>query len=52
MADMVKIMMAGKIRNRLTPHNIHFISKVNGIILIGFGVVLLWGIIFYADKLK
>ncbi|MBL7733233.1 MAG: LysE family transporter [Chitinophagaceae bacterium] len=52
MADMLKVFMAGKIRNRLTPHNIHLINRLNGLILVGFGLVLLWGIIFYADKLK
>ncbi|MBL7746936.1 MAG: LysE family transporter [Chitinophagaceae bacterium] len=52
LADVAKVLMAGKIRNRLTPHNIHIINRVNGIILIGFGAVLLWGLIFYADKLK
>lgn len=52
LADVAKVLMAGKIRNRLTPHNIHIINRLNGIILIGFGAVLLWGLIFYADKLK
>ena len=51
-ADIAKVFMAGKIRKRLTPHNIHNISRLNGLILIGFGLVLLWGLIFFADKLK
>jgi threonine/homoserine/homoserine lactone efflux protein len=50
--DIAKVFMAGKIRKRLTPHNIHNISRLNGLILIGFGLVLLWGLIFFADKLK
>lgn len=52
LADMLKVFLAGKIRNRLTPHNIHIINRVNGLILAGFGAVLLWGLLFYADKLK
>jgi threonine/homoserine/homoserine lactone efflux protein len=52
LADVAKVFLAGKIRNRLTPHNIHIINRVNGLVLIGFGAVLLWGLIFYADKLK
>lgn len=52
LADLAKVFLAGKIRNRLTPHNIHIINRVNGIILIGFGAVLCWGLLFYADKLK
>jgi threonine/homoserine/homoserine lactone efflux protein len=50
--DIAKVFMAGRIRKRLTPHNIHNISRLNGLILVGFGIVLLWGLIFFADKLK
>ena len=52
LADIAKVFMAGKIRNRLTPHNIHIINRVNGVILVIFGVVLIWGLIFFSDKLK
>ena len=37
-ADILKVLLAGKIRNRLTPHNIHIINRINGIILIVFGL--------------
>jgi threonine/homoserine/homoserine lactone efflux protein len=47
-ADIAKVMLAGKIRNRLTPHNIHNINRLNGIVLIGFGVALIWGLLLYA----
>jgi threonine/homoserine/homoserine lactone efflux protein len=50
--DIAKVMLAGKIRTKLTPHNIHIINRVNGLILIGFGVALIWGLLVYADKLK
>lgn len=43
-ADVTKVMLAGKIRNRLTPHNIQLINKLNGLILIGFGVALIWSL--------
>ena len=49
--DVAKVILAGKLRQRLTPKNIHLINQLNGIILIGFGVALLWGLLFYADKL-
>lgn len=49
-ADIAKVMLAGKIRNRLTPHNIHNINRLNGIILIGFGIALIWGLLVYANK--
>jgi len=48
--DIAKVMLAGKIRNRLTPHNIHLVNRVNGIILIGFGVALIWGLLIYASR--
>lgn len=51
-SDIFKVMMAQKIRKKLTPHNIQILSRVNGIILLGFGAVLLWGIIFFSDKIK
>ncbi|MBS1576885.1 MAG: LysE family translocator [Bacteroidetes bacterium] len=48
--DFLKVMLAGKIRKKLTPHNIHIINKINGIILIGFGIALIWGLLVYAHK--
>ena len=50
--DVAKVMLAGKIRKKLTPHNIHIINRINGVILIGFGIALIWGLLAYADKLK
>ncbi len=49
--DVLKVVLAGKLRTRLTPKNIHLINRLNGIILMGFGFALLWGLLFYADKL-
>ena len=51
LADLLKVALAGKLRSRLTPKNISFINRLNGIILIGFGLALLWGLLFYSDKL-
>lgn len=39
-ADIAKVMLANNIRNRLTPHNIHILNRVNGFVLISFGVAL------------
>ncbi|HET9431943.1 MAG TPA: LysE family transporter [Chitinophagaceae bacterium] len=47
--DIAKVMLAGKIRNRLTPHNIHILNRINGIILIGFAAALLWGLLWYSN---
>ena len=44
--DIAKVLLAGKIRSRLTPHNIHIIDLISGVILVGFGLALIWGILF------
>jgi threonine/homoserine/homoserine lactone efflux protein len=46
--DIAKVMLAGKIRNRLTPRNIHIINQVNGCILVFFGIALIWGLLWYS----
>lgn len=50
--DVLKVILANKIRKRLTLRNIQMISKLNGVILIFFGLVLLWGLLFYNDNLS
>jgi threonine/homoserine/homoserine lactone efflux protein len=49
--DIIKVILAGKIRNRLTPHNIHILNRINGIILIVFGFALIWGLLIYGKRL-
>lgn len=49
--DILKVLGANKIRMRLTLKNIQLISRLNGIILILFGIVLLWGLLFYTGKM-
>jgi threonine/homoserine/homoserine lactone efflux protein len=51
LTDIAKVVLAGKLRSKLTPKNMHHINVVSGIILIGFGIALLWGALHYADKL-
>lgn len=41
LADVIKVLLANKIRKRLTPKNIHRINQINGVILIGFGVAII-----------
>lgn len=48
--DFMKVMAAGRIREKLTPHNIHLINRISGMILMGFGVALLWGVLEYSDQ--
>jgi threonine/homoserine/homoserine lactone efflux protein len=51
-ADAGKVMMAGKLRSRLTLKTLSVINRISGTILISFGVALLWGVIFMADKIN
>jgi len=43
--DTAKVMLAGNIREKLNPHNIDIIKRISGLILIIFGVALIWGIV-------
>ena len=45
-ADVFKVLMAGKLRTRLTLHNLSVINKVSGSILIVYGIALLAGSMF------
>jgi threonine/homoserine/homoserine lactone efflux protein len=51
-ADVGKVMAAGKLRNRLTIHNLSIINKISGTILIGFGIALVYSIIFLPGKFQ
>lgn len=47
LADTAKVLLAGRLRTKLTPHNIHLINKISGLVLMGFGVALILGTLFY-----
>lgn len=49
-ADVAKVLLAGKIRNSLTPRHIQLINRVSGTILVIFAAVLLYGVVFLGDK--
>jgi threonine/homoserine/homoserine lactone efflux protein len=51
-ADILKVVLAGKLRTKLTLHNISLINKVSGIILAGFGLALFYGTYFLSGKIK
>ena len=52
LTDLLKVALAGKLRPKLTPKNLHFINILSGIILVGFGVALIWGILQFGHQLK
>ncbi len=49
--DILKVLMAGKIRTKINERVIGLINKISGLILLGFGVALLVGV-FYSNVLK
>lgn len=51
-ADVGKVMMAGKLRKRLTVHNLSIINKISGAILMAFGIALLYGVIFLQKRIQ
>lgn len=46
LADVLKILLAGILRTRLTLHTIGIINKVSGSLLIFFGLALFYGVVF------
>ncbi len=48
--DVAKVKLAGKLRSKLTIHNIRLINKISGLILLIFGTVLLTGVLFFIKK--
>jgi threonine/homoserine/homoserine lactone efflux protein len=50
--DVGKVLMAGRLRSRMTQKNLSIINKISGTILIGFGIALAWGVIFFSNKIK
>lgn len=49
-ADVGKVLMAGKLSSRLTLHNMKIINRVSGTILICFGLALFYGAFFLVKK--
>jgi hypothetical protein len=46
-ADIAKIYLAGKLRNKLTDKNIGIINKISGLLFIAFGVAMLIGALYH-----
>ena len=40
-ADILKVLLAGKIRQRMTVKNLQLVNRINGIILVAFGVFII-----------
>ena len=52
LTDVAKVLLAGRIRQKLTLKNIILINNLSGLILIGFGVAIIWGLLTFGDKIN
>lgn len=52
LTDILKVALAARLRSRLTPKVLRIINKISGLILIGFGIALAWGILAYGDRIQ
>ncbi len=44
--DVLKVELAGRIRKFLTPQKIHLITKISALIIIGFGLAIIIGLVY------
>jgi threonine/homoserine/homoserine lactone efflux protein len=52
LTDIAKVALAARLRSKLTPKILHNINRISGLILIGFGVALCWGVLQYGNEVK
>lgn len=52
LTDIAKVALAARLRSKLTPKILININRISGLILIGFGIALCWGILAYGDQIK
>lgn len=45
--DIAKVLLAGKIRPKLTPHNLHIINKISGAVMVIFALTLAYATFNY-----
>ncbi len=49
-SDILKVVLAGKLRTKLNEKNISLINKISGLLLLIFGMVLIGGLFFVTPK--
>ncbi|MES2430236.1 MAG: LysE family translocator [Bacteroidota bacterium] len=49
-ADVLKVMLAGKLGKKLNEKTVHKVDQISGLLLIAFGIVLIFGIIYQGFK--
>ncbi len=46
LSDVAKVLLAGKLRNWLTPHVLHVINRVSAVIFVIFGLIILYRFVY------
>lgn len=49
-ADFIKVLLAGRIREKLNLRTVQLLNRISGVIYIVFGVVLIAGLFYYVGK--
>ncbi|MCW3090298.1 MAG: lysine transporter LysE [Ferruginibacter sp.] len=49
-ADIAKVVLAGKLSKKLTHKNIVLINRISGTLLLGFGILLVIGVLYTSTK--
>ena len=49
-ADILKVVLAGKLSKKLNHKNLTLINKISGSLLVVFSILLLFGVLYTADK--
>jgi threonine/homoserine/homoserine lactone efflux protein len=49
-ADMLKVALSGQLRKWLTPHTLHFVNRISALILMGFGLVIAFSVLYNWQK--
>jgi threonine/homoserine/homoserine lactone efflux protein len=49
-ADLLKIALSGQLRKWLTPHMLHIITRISALILMGFGLVIAFSVLYNWQK--
>jgi threonine/homoserine/homoserine lactone efflux protein len=49
-ADLLKVGLSGQLRKWLTPHMLHIITRISALILMGFGLVIAFSVLYNWQK--
>ena len=49
-ADLLKVALSGQLRKWLTPHMLHIITRISALILMGFGLVIAFSVLYNWQK--